>query len=192
MRRLTLALNLATEPFRHDRPVVVLSIVLSAALGALLAMQWVALAAERGQTAHLRQAISETERALREMASREAELKRRLANRETQGLLRENELLAGLIRRKAISWTRLFADLEQVVPHDVKLVQIRPQLSANEQILVEMVVAARSAEAVIELLRVLERSRWFRQAQLLASFPPSETEPLLRCRVSVQYVPAQQ
>jgi len=33
--------------------------------------------------------------------------------------------LNALIDRKAISWTKLFADLEKVVPYNVRLVSVR-------------------------------------------------------------------
>jgi len=35
--------------------------------------------------------------------------------------------LNGLITRKSISWSRIFSDLERVIPHNVRLLAVRPQ-----------------------------------------------------------------
>lgn len=187
MNKLALQINLATQPFQRERPVLVASLVLAAVLVALLGLQWSLIRAEQGEGSELRRSIAQLEQQLAEVRQQEAGLRNRIAGQDNETLLWRNRFFNLLIRRKAISWTRLFSDLEQVLPYNVKLVQIRPQLASNAEVFLEMVVAARSPEPVIEMLRALEASSRFQRAQVLASVPPSDTEPLYRYRVSVQY-----
>ena len=64
---------------------------------------------------------------------------------------------------------------------------IRPSVNAQNQITLDMQVGAESPEPVIDLVRRLEGSPLFGAAYLHSSMPPSQTEPLFRCRVSVNY-----
>jgi len=92
-----------------------------------------------------------------------------------------------LLQRKGISWTRLFADLEAVFPPSVRLVAVRPYLTGDNQVQLDMVVGAAAPEPVIQLIQKLEGSPVFGATSLLSSQPPSQNEPLYRYRVSVSY-----
>ena len=93
-----------------------------------------------------------------------------------------------LIRRKSISWTRLFGDLEGVVPSDVRVVSVRlPQIDTENRVLLEMVVGARESAAVIGMMKRLEASPLFGPNSLRNVLPPSQSEPLTRYTLSVTY-----
>jgi type IV pilus assembly protein PilN len=93
-----------------------------------------------------------------------------------------------LIERKAISWTRIFADLEKVMPYNVQLVQVRlPEVDSQNQVLLDMVVGAREVGPVLDLLKRLEGSPQFGPVNLQNSLPPSQTDPLFRYHLSVIY-----
>ena len=64
---------------------------------------------------------------------------------------------------------------------------VRPYLTADNLVQLDMVVGSQSPEPVIELLRRLENSQLFGATALLSSQPPSQNEPLYRYRVSVHY-----
>jgi len=70
------------------------------------------------------------------------------ANRSTRD---QSQFLNGLIQRKAFSWTRVFEDLEQVMPGSLHVVSLRPVLSDENQMKLEMKVAgdSRSAAAMM-------------------------------------------
>ena len=103
-------------------------------------------------------------------------------------MLERSVLLNALIERKAISWTRIFSDLEKVMPYNVRLIQIRlPQVSPQNRVTLDMVVGAQSAEPVLEFLRRVEGSPLFGPAEVSVYMPPGQNEPLYRYRVSVSY-----
>jgi type IV pilus assembly protein PilN len=102
-------------------------------------------------------------------------------------VLERSLFLNALLFRKGISWTRIFADLEQTLPHNVRLISIRPFVNAQNQITLEMNVGAESPEPIIALLKALEESPLFGSVYQHTSLPPSQSEPLYRYRVSVNY-----
>ncbi len=51
---------------------------------------------------------------------------------QNASVLEWSMLINTLIYQKAISWSRLFADLEKTLPYDVKVVAIHPQVDAIE------------------------------------------------------------
>jgi hypothetical protein len=86
-----------------------------------------------------------------------------------------------------VSWTKIFSDLEEVMPHNVRLVQVRPQINTRNQLGLDMVVAAQTVEPILEFLMKLEGSLVFGATTIHNSLPPSQSEPLFRYRVSVNY-----
>ena len=92
-----------------------------------------------------------------------------------------------LLYRKGISWTRLFADLSKVVPPNVRIVSIRPQVDDRDHIALDMTVGAESQPPIIELITKFESSDLFGDATVSVIQPPSQTDPLYRYRISVNY-----
>jgi type IV pilus assembly protein PilN len=182
-----IAINLSSEPFRKDRPMMVASAVVCVLLVGLLAVLGTLIFAERSQVAGTREAIREAEAHLektRRENARVAAVLRRPANAD---VLDRSIFLNDLLRRKAISWTRMFADLEKVMPYSVRLISVRPAVTSDNRVYLDMIVGARSGEAIIEFLKKLEGSPLFGSTAVSISQPPAENEPLYRYRISVNY-----
>jgi type IV pilus assembly protein PilN len=96
-------------------------------------------------------------------------------------------LINALIRRKAISWTRIFADLATVLPPNVRVVTIRPQVNAREQLSLDMTVAADTPEPVIGFISKLEGSDVFGAVTPSGFTPPTQNDPIYRYRLTVTY-----
>ncbi len=181
-----LTINLASEPFRRDRPILVASIAVALVMVMLLALQLYLIRIERGEGTETTQAIAETEQQLRTIQSEQAGMRNELLRPENEIVLDRSVFLNSLLLRKGISWTLLFRDLEEVMPYNVKLVQIRPQVNASNEIQLEMVVASQETAPVIEMLRSMENSALFSATSVTASLPPTDSEPLYRYRVTRQ------
>jgi hypothetical protein len=107
---------------------------------------------------------------------------------ENAEVLERSLFLNTLIERKSISWTQIFADLEKVMPENVRLVSVRlPQINSRNQVLLDMFVGAADAGPVLQLLKKLDSAPQFGPATVQNSMPPSQTEPLYRYHVSVNY-----
>jgi Tfp pilus assembly protein PilN len=181
-------INLASQPFRRDRAVL----VASGALGILLALLLVFLLSlnnlEGVQVAETRREIAQLETRLRALSAQQARQDAILRQPENAEVLERSLFLNALLFRKGISWTRIFADLEKVVPYNVRIMTIRPSVAGPNQVSLDMTVGADALAPVIDLLKNLEGSPSFGQVYSHSVLPPTQTDKLFRCRVSVNYV----
>jgi len=185
---LRVPVNLASEPFRRDRPLLVGSAALAAALALLLIYQVTAIVSERHRAADIRVAIAQLNARLQTIGSQQAKLNATLRRPENAEVLERSLFLNTLIEHKSISWTKIFADLEKVMPYNVRLVSVRlPEVDANNQVLLDMVVGAKEVPPILDLLRRLEGSPQFGNTSLQSSAPPSQTDPFYRYHFTVTY-----
>jgi type IV pilus assembly protein PilN len=182
-----LPINLASEPFQKTRPVLVASAAAALLLIALLAVLVGLSVTERGQAAELRKTIAHLETRRRALDAEQVRLEAVLHQPENAEVLARSAFLNSLLYAKGISWTRMFDDLEKVMPYNVRLISIRPQAAGQNKVQLDMVVGAESAEPVVELLTRLENSPQFGATLIHNRWPPTQSEPLLRYRVSVNY-----
>lgn len=182
-----IGINLASEPFQPRRPVIAATVALAALLLALLGVLVYLGMGERARLRATREAVARLEQEARALAAEQARLEAVLRQAENAEVLEHSLFYNSLLYRKGISWTRLFDDLEQVMPHNVRLISIRPQLGADNEVMLDMVVGAESSEPVVALLAKLESSPRFGQTYVHNRIPPSQNEPLLRYRISVRY-----
>jgi Tfp pilus assembly protein PilN len=179
--------NLASQPFRRDRPLL----IASGALGILLIVLLVFLLSKNNlegvQVAETRTEIAHLESRIRELSGQQARQDAVLRQPENAEVLERSLFLNALLYRKGISWTRIFADLEKVVPYNVRIMAIRPSVVGQNQISLDMTVGSDTQVAVIDLLKNLENSPSFGAVYSHSSLPPTQTDKLYRCRVSVNY-----
>ena len=156
------AINLASEPFRRDRPLVAAFVAVGVMLVGLLGMLIylaVGRAGPRGRSARgNRQNRNPVEDMQRERASPFEGVLRQQQNAD---VLDRSVFLNDLLTRKGVSWTRIFSDLEKVTPHNVRLITVRPQINANNDLSLDMVVGSQSAESILNFVMQLEASSVF-------------------------------
>lgn len=85
---------------------------------------------------------------------------------ENKAVADQSKFLNNVIQRKALSWTRIFMDLERIMPNQLHVVSITPELNQQNQLLIHLQVAGESRDRAIDLVRRMEESPTFRQAQL--------------------------
>ena len=181
-------INLASEPFRRDRPLLVASALLGILLVALLGLSITTILSERRQAADVRATIDRLNAQLRTVSTEQNKLNVTLHQPENAEVLERSLFLNTLIERKAISWSKIFADLERVMPYNVRLVSVRlPDVNSQNEVLLDMLVGAKEIQPVLELLRKLEASPQFGPPEVPNSMPPSQTDPFFRYHVSVRY-----
>jgi type IV pilus assembly protein PilN len=185
--KMKLPLNLSSQPFRRDRPFFVASVLGCALLTALLISLVTLAIVDHRRSASARTATARLEESLRRTASQQSALDALLRKPENAEVLERSLFLNTLLYRKGVSWSKIFADLETVLPYNVRVITIRPQVVSERQVLLEMTVGSEAIEPVVEMLMRLEASEVFGATTLYTTVPPSQTEPLFRVRVSVNY-----
>ena len=144
---------------------------------------WVAAAKERNLITQRQHQIQERE-AERQAAEAKLNLPENISTRDRSRFL--NELFA----RKSFSWTRVFTDLERVMPARLHLVSIHPEL-APDHLALKLVVAGESRERAIELVRQMEDSRHFRDTHIDVeqAMGPQASGDNVQFEISALYVP---
>ncbi|MGO9404104.1 MAG: PilN domain-containing protein [Terriglobales bacterium] len=184
-----LDINLATRPYEDAREFWVrwgLGVGLLAALTLVLLLfavrGWSNAGRDRHNITQLQQQIDELNK---ERAEDQAVLDMPL-NRSTRD---QSQFLNGLIQRKAFSWTRVFEDLEPVMPPNLHVVSLRPELNEQNQMQLDMHVAADTRAAAVELVHRLEGSKHFQGAELVSEGESAQPGAGVAASVVSIYVP---
>ena len=181
-------INLASEPFRRDRPMLVASVGIAIVLAILLGIQVTTIISKRRQSADIHVTIDRLSRQLRSTSADQGKLTATLRQPENAEALQRSMFLNQIIDRKAISWTKIFADLEKVLPYNVKVVSVRlPEVDAENQVLLDMQVGAKEVVPLIELVKKLEVAPQFGATSVQNTLPPSQTDPFYRMHLTVSY-----
>lgn len=182
-----IANNLASEPFARKRPILVatgfLSVVLLASLGLLIYLN----VANRWEARETRERIAVLQSELAEIQNQRAQYEAVLHDPRYAEALEQTVFVNLLILRKGVSWTRLFDDLGTVLPYNVRIARVRPQVTPDNQVFLDMDVSAETGEPVIQMLRRMEGSSLFGPTEIHTTIAPTESEPNYRYRISVNY-----
>jgi Tfp pilus assembly protein PilN len=180
-------INLASEPFRRDRQVLIGSAVAAVLLLVTLAVLVSLTSTERGEKRETQNALNRANRELRVIQAEQAKLDAQMRQPGNEVALDRIVLLNELIRLKSTSWTKIFSDLEKVVPSNVRVLSIRPAINSRDEVLLDMQVAADAPEQVIGFILKLESSDIFCQTAISVITPPSQTDAFYRYRLTVNY-----
>jgi type IV pilus assembly protein PilN len=183
-----IGINLASEPFRRDRPVLIGSaLVALLMLGSLGALIFLAVT-DQHLMARDRQTQAQLDRELARVAADQRKVDGDIRKSENSEVLERSVLINELLLRKGISWTRIFADLEKVLPPNARVTQIKPQLDNDNHVLLEMTAASESSEPLNTFLVKLEGSDVFSNVATSVTQAPTQADPLYRYRLTVRYV----
>ena len=184
-----LDINLATRPYEDAREfwarwglgVGLLGLLTLVLLG-LAVRGWTQAGRDRQNIAQLQDQIAERDR---ERATAQAFLDMSV-NRSTRD---QSQFVNGLIQRKSFSWTRVFEDLERVMPPNLHVVSLRPELNEQNQMQLDMKVAGDTRGAAVELVHRMEGSSHFQGAQLVSEAQNGETGSGVIASVVSIYIP---
>jgi len=183
-----LDINLATRPYEDAREFwmrwgmgVGLLGVLTLVLVGSAVRGWTHAGRDRHNIGQLQAQIAERDN---ERAQDQAVLEM-AANRSTRD---QSQFVNGLIQRKSFSWTRVFEDLERVMPPNLHVVSLRPELNEQNQMQLDMKVAGDTRSAAVELVHRMEGSRHFQGAQLVSENQGETGSSVIATVVSI-YVP---
>jgi Tfp pilus assembly protein PilN len=180
-------INLASQPFRPDRAMLVASVAVSLLLVGTLGVLISLARTDSAQLASVRAEVSRIKTELQKATQQQQSLDGVLRQPQNAEVLERSVFLNTLLYRKSISWTKILADLEKTMPARVKVLNIRPYIIGKGQVTLDMLVGAESAEPVIDLYKALEKSELFGAVTPQSVLPPSQSEPLYRYRFTVNY-----
>jgi hypothetical protein len=165
--------NLATEPLETHRRFL----VLSWAVGAVAVLLFAALSYHvygvRKTDASYRVLREKSDRDIERLSGQRQELDAFFTRPENAELHDRAAFVNSIIDARSFNWTRMFVDLEKVLPDGVRVMNIEPS-QVNGQAAVKLIVGAVSEEAKVGFLKALEGSDVFSHLELITVRPPNQ------------------
>jgi type IV pilus assembly protein PilN len=110
--------------------------------------------------------IDQTQERIAERNQEKARAEALLNQPQNRAIRDRSQYLNDLFERKAFSWTRVFEDLENLMPSQLHVTSIQPDLSADNQLRIKLVVAGNSRVKALQLVRKMEESHRFHQTHI--------------------------
>jgi hypothetical protein len=156
-------LNLATRPY-EDAALFLRNwlLVLGAALLLTSVLVYAAVAGY-AESRDVRRQVQHVRAQIAELEQRRVHAAAVLDLHQNRDVRTHSAFLNAQFARKTFSWTQVFSDLETLMPTRLQVVSIRPQLTDDGRLQVQLLVAGPLRERAIELVRRMEQSERFRQ-----------------------------
>lgn len=162
---------------------IVVTVALTALLGGLI---WF-ISQDRDQLAGMHREIGRLNRQIHDVSTEQTRLDGIMRQPQNASVLEWSVLINTLIYQKAISWSRLFSDLEKTLPYDVKVVAIHPQVDTLNHVKLDMTLGSDKPSSLFQSVKALEDSAAFGTVRPLSTRPPTQAEPLYQYRFTVNY-----
>jgi type IV pilus assembly protein PilN len=187
-----LKINLATKPYLDVRlillqwggPVLLLALC-------TMGLLWMAVSTWR-ESRDVSAKIASLESEIAGLDRQHAEALALLRLPQNSSVVETSKFINGLIARKSFSWTRVFMQLEEIMPPKLHVVSISPELQPKTNTVeVHLTVAGTSRQAAVELVKRLEQSRSFRDARITEESEAHDKSNLdtVTFQVTALYVP---
>jgi len=161
-------INLASQPYEGARQFRrrIGSVVAALALTAVLLVGYIVY--QRIQSRAINQQLSEVRQEINGLNQEESQARAILNKPENRDVADQSAFLNQLFARKALSWTRVFAEMERIMPPDLHVVSMKPEYNKTNDLVLRVMVATGSRSRAVELVRSMEKSNHFRQAEIVA------------------------
>jgi Tfp pilus assembly protein PilN len=185
-----LDINLATQPYEDGRrfwmrwgPILGVAGVVTLALMVTAISSWAAARKDQVQISRFNDDIAKCE----QERAKAQEVMDRPENRSTRD---QSKFINGLIRRKSFSWTQVFADLEHMMPPELHVTAIHPEVAKDNQLQIKLSVVGKSRERAFQLVHRMEQSPRFYQPQIEEeSHQTAQSGEVTHFEIASAYIP---
>ena len=161
-------INLASNPYEAAREFTRRMGLLVAALAVLTVGLLGYIVHQRSQTRDIDQKIAAAKQEIASLDAEKAKAQAILNQPQNRDVADQSQFLNNLFARKALSWTRVFTEMERLMPANIHVVSMKPEFNRENQLVLHVVVATSAREKAVELVRQMEKSPHFRTAQVEA------------------------
>lgn len=150
-------INLSTRPFYNERAVNVALACSALAVLAVTGFNLWQVFGLSGRQAQLQARISQADAKSRQLEAEAATIRRSINPRELETTVAAAREANALIERRVFSWTEVLNQFETTLPPAVRISSVRPRIERDGRMIVEVVVLARTVEAVDAFVESLEK-----------------------------------
>jgi len=156
-----LRINLSTRPFYNERGVHAVLALAAAIVLAVSAYNLWQVYVLSGRHAELERRISLSETKTRELKDQAATIRRSINPRELEATVAAAREANVVIERRVFSWTEVLNQFETTLPANVRISSVRPRVERDGRLMLDVVVLARTVEAVDAFIENLEKGGAF-------------------------------
>jgi type IV pilus assembly protein PilN len=161
-------INLASERYEVAQHALRQMRLLVASMAALAIILGAYIFYQRSQTRDIDAKIRQARQEIAELDNEKAQAQSILNKPVNRGIADQSQFLNELFARKSLSWTRIFSEMERIMPPNLHVASIKPEYTPNGELIVHMVVATDSRERAVDLVKRIEKSPHFRNPQIVA------------------------
>jgi Fimbrial assembly protein (PilN) len=185
-----LKINLATQPYEDARQFYLRWGLALGTLALLAIVLCYTTFASLNRYRSLNRDVARENATLQKINKQQADDVAILAQPQNNDVRQRSAFLNDLIERKSVSWTLIFTELEKLMPPQLHVAAMKPKIE-NGDILLEMEVVGQSRDRGLELVRKMEQSRSFRDAQVLSEATKQQNNgpEVWSFTISAQYLP---
>ena len=178
--------NLASSPIHNDSLYLIGCLVLAAVTVLFTVFNINNIADWFSESGRLQARISEQQKRLSDLQTQGAQLQQRIDRIKTPQFVKQTEFFNTAIKKRTFSWTRLFDQLEQALPDNVRMITIYPSI-VGDDISISMEVAGKSLNDMVEWVRILENSAIY--SDVVFRSERRDQDGLLHSQISLRYWP---
>ena len=163
-----LNINLASQPYEVAQEYRRRMAAIIAGLSILAALLVGYIVYQRQNTRGINHQLADTRHQIQELGREETQARAILNKPANRVIADQSDFLNQLFARKSLSWTRIFTEMEKIVPAGLHVVSMKPEYTKTNDLVLHVVVATDSRDRAVEMVRHMEQSSHLRQAQIVA------------------------
>lgn len=187
------SINLATQPYESFRRFMTQWIAILGGLVLLAGLLGYATFTRWHNYRAMAENVAREKQILAELDSKQAQDLAIINRPDNHDVRERSDYINGLIVRKEVSWTKIFTDLEKMMPPHLRVLSMTPQVQ-EDKFMIRLQLGGDSRERAAELARRMEQSSTFRSA-LIVTENDGEVAAgqgdSMRFVIEAEYVPAE-
>jgi len=163
-----LKINLASQPYEVAQAYQRRMTTIIAALGIVAVLLLGYMLYQRQHSRGINRQLAQAQGEIRSLEHEEAQARAILNKPANREIADQSDFLNQLFARKSLSWTRIFTEMEKIVPAGLHVVSMKPEYTKTNDLVLHVIVATDSRDRAVEMVRHMESSNHLRQAQIVA------------------------
>lgn len=176
--------NLSTRPFYNERGVQLLLVLAGVIVVALTVFNVSRILSLSNHNTELSSRVSSDRAEAQRLRGEAAAIRRGINQAELKTIVAAAQEANMLIDQRTFSWTEFFNHIEETLPSDVMLTEVKPSFQ-DDQTLISMAVLGRRVEDVDDFIEKLEASGAF--DQVLPKLRDETEDQLMRVLITAVY-----
>ncbi len=161
-------INLASNPYEAAREYTRRLTMLVAVLAVLSVGLVGYILYQRSHTRDIDEKIAAVKQEIAGLDAEKAQAQAILNQPQNRDVADQSQFLNQLFVRKSLSWTRVFTEMEKLMPPNIHVMSMKPEFNRDNQLVLHVVVATSARDKAVELVKRMEKSPHFRAPQVEA------------------------